>query len=124
MIRFVLPLHLVSGANAREHHFARARRANEHVGLARAFAESYGVKRLAKLASTGLRVTITRIGPRDLDSDNLAISAKHVRDGVAKAAGVDDGKPWWTWEYAQRRRVDGDGHIGPYGVEVRVEPRP
>lgn len=36
-------------------------------------------------------VTITRVSPRQLDSDNLAGACKSVRDGVADWLGVDDG---------------------------------
>ena len=60
-------------------------------------------------------VTITREGVRELDGDNLAGSAKGVRDAVAAALGVDDGpRGPVTWRYAQRRAK-------AYAVEVRVE---
>lgn len=36
------------------------------------------------------QVTITRLAPRSLDSDNLVHACKHVRDEVAKWIGVDD----------------------------------
>ena len=35
-------------------------------------------------------VTIVRVAPRSLDSDNLAGACKSVRDGVADWLGVDD----------------------------------
>ncbi|OHB81198.1 MAG: hypothetical protein A2W31_05145 [Planctomycetes bacterium RBG_16_64_10] len=59
-----------------------------------------------------LRITITRVGKRPLDSDNLAISAKHVRDGIADELGVDDGDKRLVWVYEQRG--------GEYGVEVEI----
>ena len=49
-----------------------------------------------------IAVTLTRVGARKLDSDNLASAFKHVRDGVAEYVGVDDGDERWTWNYAQR----------------------
>lgn len=52
-------------------------------------------------------VTITRIGHRTLDTDNLAISAKAVRDAIARQYGVDDGDPRYTWEYAQEKAKPG-----------------
>ena len=61
-------------------------------------------------------ITITRIGPRKLDSDNLAGSAKHVRDGVADWLGIDDGDERLTWEYAQR-----SGGAGVYACEIVIE---
>ena len=36
-------------------------------------------------------VTLTRLGGRKLDPDNLANSFKHVQDGVAAWLGIDDG---------------------------------
>jgi hypothetical protein len=59
-----------------------------------------------------LLVTITRIGPRRLDDDNLASSCKYVRDQIAAAVGVDDGSDQYTWQYQQK--------IGDYGVDVEI----
>ncbi|MGH3427824.1 MAG: hypothetical protein ACRDQZ_09710 [Mycobacteriales bacterium] len=59
-------------------------------------------------------ITITRIGKRLMDSDNIHGACKHVRDGIADAFGVDDGDPGYTWVVAQRIGQD-------YGVEVRIE---
>src|ERR1043165_6538891 len=49
-----------------------------------------------------LLVTITRVGPRRLDDDNLAGACKYVRDQIAAEVGVDDGSPLYTWRYEQR----------------------
>lgn len=46
---------------------------------------------------------ITRVGPGTLDDDNLARSAKAVRDELAAALGADDRDPRITWHYAQRK---------------------
>jgi hypothetical protein len=64
-----------------------------------------------------LLVTITRVAPAELDDDNLAGSAKHVRDGVADWLGVDDRtkRSGVVWRYAQAK----DGRT--YGVAIRVE---
>lgn len=62
-----------------------------------------------------LLVVITRIGPARLDDDNLSNACKYVRDQIAKACGVDDGSPLYTWDYKQR--------IGPYSVEVEITSR-
>ena len=59
---------------------------------------------------------LTRIGPRRLDSDNLAAALKHVRDGVADALGMDDGDPRLVWLYGQRR-----GKPGEYAVLVEIQ---
>lgn len=72
------------------------------------------VARVATFAHTPRRliVTLTRVGPRTLDTDNLAGALKGVRDGVADALGIDDGDPRITWCYDQRK--------GTYGVQIDV----
>lgn len=60
-----------------------------------------------------LTITLTRIAPRMLDSDNLAASFKGVRDGIADRIGIKDNDPRVTWAYAQRK-----GEPGHYGVEM------
>lgn len=59
-----------------------------------------------------LLITITRIGPRKLDDDNLASACKYIRDQIAATVGIDDGSDLYTWQYAQR--------IGRYGVDVEI----
>lgn len=135
-MEWTLPLRLVSGANAREHHHARARRMREqrHAALVTTVQHAgpmWGTVVLVRPKTPGkaayyritphpdgpagmLSVTITRLGPRKLDSDNLAISAKAIRDGIAQALGIDDGDETAVrWDYAQER--------GAYGVRVRIE---
>lgn len=100
-------LRLVSAANAREHHFARAQR------VARERALVDGALAGVPAPAGPWRVVIVRGGPRALDTDNLAGSAKSVRDAVAAWLGVDDGpEAPVAWEYGQRR--------GGYLVEVTV----
>ena len=60
------------------------------------------------------RVVITRVGPRVLDDDNRAASAKGVRDAVAAWLGVDDGAESVRWE------VRGEVARG-YAVRVQIE---
>lgn len=74
-------------------------------------------------AWSAVAVRLTRVAPRDLDSDNLAAALKHVRDGVAdwwdgKEKGGDDRQPSLAWEYAQKR-----GGAGCYEVEIYITPR-
>lgn len=109
-----LPLRLVSVANAREHWAAKHRRTAEHRRVARMALAT----RLAGLRAgrTSLVVTITRVGKRRLDTDNLASAGKAVRDGIADALGIDDGDDRVQWRYEQR--------IGAsYAVEIRIERR-
>lgn len=62
-----------------------------------------------------LTVTITRVGPRRLDDDNLQGACKYVRDQIAAVVGVDDGNSKYTWIYKQR--------TGGYRVEVDITHR-
>lgn len=105
-MKFTIPIKLASLANLREHHMVRARRAK---------AQRQAACLMMKPHPVPCVITITRVGPRPLDSDNLAISAKHVRDGIADRLGVDDGSPLLTWTYAQRKAKE-------YGVEIEVTP--
>lgn len=69
------------------------------------------------LPSTPVVVTLTRVGPRPLDDDNLAASFKSVRDEVASALGCGDSlKDPIKWVYEQRR-----GEPKKYAVEIKIE---
>lgn len=94
MIAFTLPgMRLVNLANDHTHWRVRQRRAADQRGTARIVARAKGVDGLGFPVS----VTITRIGPGRLDSDGLIISAKHVRDGIADAMGIDDADDRVQW---------------------------
>ncbi len=67
------------------------------------------------------RILFTRLkgrGQRDFDSDNLAISFKHVRDGVASFMGIDDGSPRLDFVQPKQRKPD-DGEFP--GVLIEIE---
>lgn len=68
-----------------------------------------------------LVVTITRISPGTLDSDAVPASAKHIRDGVADALGINDNDPRVTWEYRQEKgaRAKAGTHAG-WGVRIEI----
>lgn len=119
-----VPVRLVSLLNTREHHMARARRAKQQRSLARlqAIASLCRSPLWARVANgCDLVVTITRIAPRQLDDDNLAGSAKHVRDGIADALGIDDGDKRIQWRYGQAKFID--QARGGYSCQVRIEQR-
>lgn len=113
-------LRLHSEANERIHPLAKARRTKaqrEHVAWA--LMAAYGVNPFLKhswLLKSKLWIQIERIGPRALDTDNLAISAKHVRDEIAKWLGVDDGSPRLEWVVTQSRGVRGE-----YSVNITIK---
>ncbi len=77
--------------------------------------EVYVALHRAVLPPMPLLVTITRIGKRRLDDDNLASACKYVRDQIAAEVGVDDGSDQYTWKYEQR--------TGEYGVEIEITAR-
>lgn len=62
-----------------------------------------------------LVVTLTRIGPKKLDDDNLETAFKYVRDQIAHLVGVDDGSPLYTWGYRQK--------IGDYNIDIEITQR-
>jgi hypothetical protein len=111
-----LPLRTVSETNAHEHWRARQKRAKLHRGwVAIAFSGPHARQWLAEHGKAQrFIVTITRLGKRLLDSDNLASSQKAVRDGIADALGIDDGSDRFDWRYEQKTGKE-------YGVEVAVE---
>ena len=107
MIRVAIPgLRLVSEANAHEHYRIRAKRVqSQHAVIAAVF-------RRHTPPPFPLAVTIVRVAPSMLDSDNLQGSGKHARDALAKWIGVDDRDPRVVWHVGAEK--------GPYGVRVVV----
>lgn len=104
----------VSEANQRDHHFAKAKRVKVQRQTTAAHLQASGFDP-EPIAASKPTVTLTRIGRRALDTDNLAGSLKAVRDEVAKWLGVDDGpRGPVTWAYRQ------ETHKGPL-CKVRIE---
>lgn len=124
----IVPIKLVNTENAREHHMAKARRVKAQRAAA-ALALRCAVGPMSMTVSPGVRVnwvdkpripctvTLTRIGPRVMDTDGVSSSCKAVRDEVAAWLGADD-KPGSgiTWRYEQRK-----GKAGEYACEIRIE---
>ena len=109
MTVFNIPIRTISEANNRDHWSKKARRAKGQRLMARLLTLSNLSKKLERYV-----VTLTRIGKRKLDTDNLARSMKAIRDGIADAIGVDDGDERLRWEYEQK--------IGKsYFVEVSIK---
>ncbi len=110
-IEIHMPIRTVSEANVRECWQAKHRRAKgqkEAVGL---MLNRY--RRTLQAFAGRFHVTLTRIGVRKLDGDNLQRSFKAIRDQVAETIGIDDGSEWIEWKYAQEK--------GKYAVKVTVE---
>ena len=104
-------LKLTSEANARGH--------TKHGKSNRAAAVRAAVTRALKgraLPPLPLRVCVTRVAPRRIDTDNLAGAVKSTRDAVAAVLGVDDGpgETRMVWRESQER--------GVYGVRITLTP--
>ena len=102
-----LPLRLPSLANQRVHPLKRWRQGRQQKNAVASALTPYLKPALPAV------VTLTRIGPRKLDSDNLAISFKAVRDQLAAWIGVDDGSDLYVWQYAQEKAKE-------YGIRIEV----
>ena len=110
----LLPLRIQSTANKREHWRALAKRKKEEKRTTELTLKTAGPP-----PELPVKVTLTRIGPRRLDTDNLAGGFKSVRDSVAAWLGADD-KPGSgiTWHYAQARPTTPK----TYAAQVLIEP--
>lgn len=98
-IDFQAPVKTVSEMNQREHWRVKHQRKLEQQTEMLIALQNNLVGRKVTFPCV---VKLTRIGPRALDTDNLAGSLKHVQDSVARKLGVDDGDTTRvTWVYAQ-----------------------
>ncbi len=86
-----VPIHTVSEMNVREHWRVRNKRHQSHrMAVDAEILLALANKRTIPVEPP-LLVTLTRIGKRILDDDNLQASFKHIRDCVAEWVGFDDG---------------------------------
>lgn len=88
-IDFLVPgCKTVSELNMREHWAVKNRRKKDQQ-------ESVAIAMLNALRGRKVQlpcsVTLTRIGPKKMDNDNLAGAMKHCQDQIARQLGVDDG---------------------------------
>lgn len=117
-----LPLRTVSPTNEREHWAKKHRRAKAERQAAWSAWLQMGKPRVGPEGRAS--VTLTRIGPRLLDDDNLPGATKHLRDTLAALLilgempgrgrmGHYDDDPRLAWDYYQER--------GAYAVRVEIE---
>ena len=114
MLEFVVPIRVISEANNRDHWTAkrgkngRATKQKEAMSLA-LFGLRYVVPTLP------VTVTLTRIGPKELDShDNLRGSFKAVVDAIAAFYDIADNDARIKFEYAQ------EPGSREYGVRIHI----
>ncbi len=116
-----IPIALPSASNIHAHWRERHRRIKrQRLAVNLAFRSSILTPGLAAAgqalaAGSGLRVLLTRVSPRKLDSDNLQGAFKGVRDQVAEALALDDGSALWQWDYAQV--------AGPAAIQIEISLR-
>jgi hypothetical protein len=109
-LAFTIPVRVVSEANQSEHWRTKCKRKKQQQGAV--WEEWLDVRHVPICLPCTVR--LTRIGPKRMDSDNLAGSFKHVQDQVARELGIDDGSRHIKWEYAQVA-------VGKRHYAVRVE---
>lgn len=114
MIAFTIPIRVISEANQREHWAAKNRRKKSQQEATMIYAHHalHGYRNVHLPAT----VRLIRVGPKALDSDNLAGAFKHVQDAVARYLRVDDGDPRVKYEYAQEPNGKRE-----YVVRVEIE---
>lgn len=110
--RFVIPIRTRSEANMREHWATKAKRVKAQRSAMMLMLRRQNVRAL----EFPICVTLERIAPRQLDTDNLVGAVKAVRDSIAEFVGMNDADPRIQWFYAQRK-----GKPREYAVEVRIE---
>jgi len=111
--RWDAPLRLSNAANKRGHWALHSKASKQQRDLART--KTLDLESIGELVRLGeldrLAVAITRFAPKRMDSDGVIASAKHIRDGVAEALGIDDGDGRVTYLPVQQRK-------GKYAVTV------
>lgn len=112
-----IPIRASTSLNSRLHWAERARRVKNERNLVRLWMAQYPMGEVIRgcdWAAGRWLVTLTRCGPRPMDSDNVVGALKGVRDSVAEVLGLDDGDARLTWRYRQEK--------GAYAVRVTIEP--
>lgn len=113
-IVFTAPVRIESEMNRRDH-WTRRRKRFKAQERAVYFAFAALHRTPDSLWTLPSVVTLTRIGPRTLDTDNLAGGFKQVRDTIADLLGYDDGDPRVEWIYAQEK-----GKPKEYAIRVEI----
>lgn len=112
ILTWSLPIYTVSEANCHEHWSKKKKRHDLQKRWILVYFRQDGKK-----LSLPIHVKLTRIGKKKLDSDNLPVSMKWIRDAIAEnllpglAAGRADDDERITWEYDQVQGFE-------YGVNV------
>lgn len=116
-IEVVLPIKIVSELNIQEHWTVKSKRhRKQRLSVLFAFLPHKGTITLPCC------VTLIRVAPRALDSDNLMGAFKHIRDYVADVIipgfrmGRADADPRITWLYKQEK-----GKTKEYACKIAID---
>lgn len=122
-----LPIKTVSEFNSSEHWSSKSRRHRQQQ-----FFVKLSYQRICTEMALPCVITLTRLSPRLLDSDNLGGALKYVRDEIAECIlphtgglyktrtgwrrmkGHADSDPRLTWQYEQEQTKS-------YGIRIRIE---
>jgi hypothetical protein len=96
VIEFRVNMTAPSTPNLREHHMAKAKRVKAQRGAVQRNMPKWPL-------GPQIIVRLTRVSPRELDSDNLQGAFKAIRDQVAAGLLVDDRSPLVAWDYHQAK---------------------
>lgn len=110
---FSAPIRIVSEANNRQHWTEKNKR---KIDQSLEILAAYHNAARGKSVQLPVVVTLRRVGPKALDSDNLANGFKACQDQIARMLKIDDGdRTKVRWVYEQRA-------IGKreYSVEVEI----
>ncbi len=112
-----IPIRTKSEQNCRDHWRVLSKRKRLHHAVTAAALSAVVPNTRAWIRSglaKPLRITMTRLGPRPMDSDGAVSGSKYCRDEIARWLAIDDGDDSAaTWEYARE--------IAPhYGVRVEI----
>lgn len=109
-----IPIRIESEMNRRDHWGVRRKRRQAHEEATYYTLLGFGRVLQGIAQQPRLAVTLTRLAPTRLDSDNLASGFKFCRDAIANLLGIDDGDDRIDWRYRQERAHG-------YSARVRIE---
>ena len=116
-MRILLAIRTESEANLRENWHVKAKRVQTQRQITRVMVGQHRKDWRDDLPGAAYVITLTRVAPRPLDTDNLARSFKAIRDGIADALGTDDSaRSNLRWRYAQEK-----GSPKQYAVRIQIE---
>lgn len=122
MIEFTIPVKTVNEANGSHGHWrvkAGRRKAQRRIAQETCwwafndYKSKFAYK--PKFAPFPCVVTMSRKSAGTLDDDNLRVSLKAIRDGIADAFGIADNDTRISWQYAQEKCKR-----GTYGVRITI----